>query len=294
MSLTIDPLHSKFAAEIGGVDLTTSVSDDDFAAIRDAIDTHSVLVFRGQDISDAQQVAFSERFGKLEQMLIGSMGGGTPIADLSNVDPETDEIIPPDDKRMVRNACNMLWHTDSSFKKVPSKFSILSGREVPETDGPTEFASMRAAYEALDASTKERIEDLVAIHSFAYSRSLVEDSMLSQEQKDEVPPVKQVLVRRNPDNGRKSLYLGSHAAHIIGMPVAEGRALLRDLLEQATKAQFIYRHEWRPKDLVIWDNRAVLHRARPWDFEQGRRVMHRTTVAGDCPTLEEPKVPSQN
>ncbi|MCG8546602.1 MAG: TauD/TfdA family dioxygenase [Alphaproteobacteria bacterium] len=290
MSLTIDPLHPHFVAEVSGVDLTAPMSDEDFAAIRKAIDTHAVLVFRGQDISDAQQVAFSERFGKLEQMLIGSMGGGTPIADLSNVDPETDEIIPPDDKRMIRNACNMLWHTDSSFKRVPSKFSILSGREVPEADGPTEFASMRAAYAALPEETKQRIEGLVAIHSFAYSRSLVHDSLLSQEQKDEVPPVKQVLVRQNPENGRKSLYLGSHAAHVIGMPVADGRALLRELLEHATQPQFVHRHDWRPKDLVIWDNRSVLHRARPWDFERGRRVMHRTTVAGDGPSVDEPTI----
>lgn len=286
MALAINPLHALFAAEISGVDLTAPVSDADFAGIRDAIDAHSVLVFRDQDITDDQQVAFSERFGPLERMLIGSMGGGSPLAFLTNVDPKTDAIIPFDDKRMIRNACNMLWHSDSSFKPVPSKFSILSGREVPNSDGPTEFTSMRAAYEELPEETKQRIDGLVAIHSFAYSRSLVDDTLLSQVQKDEVPPVKQVLVRRNPDNGRKALYLGSHASHIIGLPVSKGRALLRELIEHATQDHFIYRHDWRPKDLVIWDNRSVMHRARPWDFDRARRIMHRTTVAGDGPTVD--------
>ncbi len=285
MALAIEKLHPLFVAEISGVDLTRPVDDAMIEAIRAAFDEHSVLVFRNQDITDAQQQAFSERFGPLERMLIGSQGGGTPFALLTNVDPETGAVIPPDDRRMIRNAGNMMWHSDSSFKAVPALASILSGREVPDEGGETEFASLRAAYDALPEAMKRRIEGLVAEHSFAYSRGLVDPTILNQEQKDEVPPVLQSLVRQNPVNGRKAIYVGSHASHIIGMPVEEGRALLRQLLEHATQDRFVYTHKWRPKDIVMWDNRAVLHRGRPWDYMKYRRVMHRTTVAGRGPTV---------
>ena len=285
MPLKVAKLHPLFAAEVSGVDLTRPVDDRTIAGIRAAFDEHSILVFRDQDITDMQQVAFSERFGPLERMLIGSQGGGTPFALLTNVDPETGAIIPPDDKRMIRNAGNMLWHSDSSFKKVPSLASILSGREVPSEGGETQFASLRAAYVALPEAMQRRIEGLVAEHSFLYSRSQIDPSMLNQAQKDEVPPVQQSLVRQNPVNGRKAFYVGSHASHIIGMPVEEGRALLRQLLEHATQDRFVYTHKWPPKDIVMWDNRAVLHRGRPWDYMKHRRVMHRTTVAGAGPTV---------
>jgi alpha-ketoglutarate-dependent 2,4-dichlorophenoxyacetate dioxygenase len=285
MALEFEKLHPLFVAEVSGVDLTRPVDARTIDAIRAAFEEHSILVFRDQDITDAQQVAFSEHFGPLERMLIGSQGGGTAFALLTNVDPETDAIIPPDDKRMIRNSANMMWHSDSSFKKVPSLASILSGREVPSEGGETQFASLRAAYDALPDAMKRRIEGLVAEHSFAYSRSLVDPAMLNQEQRDEVPPVPQSLVRQNPVNGRKAFYVGSHASHIIGMPVEEGRALLRQLLEHATQDRFVYTHAWRPKDIVMWDNRAVLHRGRPWDYGTQRRVMHRTTVAGRGPTV---------
>jgi alpha-ketoglutarate-dependent 2,4-dichlorophenoxyacetate dioxygenase len=187
---------------------------------------------------------------------------------------------------MIRNAGNMLWHSDSSFKQVPSLASILSGREVPSEGGETQFASMRAAYDALSDAMKRRIEGLIAEHSFVYSRSLIDPAMLNDAQKAEVPPVPQTLVRQNPVNGRKALYVGSHASHIIGMPVAEGRALLKQLLEHATQERFVYTHKWQPKDIVMWDNRAVMHRGRPWAYLKFRRVMHRTTVAGGGPTVE--------
>ena len=286
MPLKIEKLHPLFVAEVTGVDLRQPVDDAVFSDIRDAFEAHSILVFRDQDIDDTRQIAFSERFGSLEQMLKGSMGDGTPIANLSNVDPQTDAIMPPTDKRAVRNSANMLWHTDSSFKRVPALASLLSGREVPPEGGETEFASTRAAYAALPDARKQGLDDLVAEHSFAYSRAKVDPAMLSQEQRDEVPPVPHPLIRQNPVNGQKALYVGSHASHILGRPVVEGRALLEELLDWATQPQFRYLHKWRPKDLVMWDNRCVLHRGRPWDFKY-RRVMRRTTVAGDGPTVSD-------
>ena len=290
MAIKIEKLHSLFVAEIVGVDLTRPLDDATVGEIREAFEEYSILVFRKQDITDEQQIAFSERFGPLERMLIGSQGGGTPIAFLANVDQKTGEIIPPDDKRMIRNACNMLWHSDSSFKKVPSLASILSGREVAGEGGETQYATLRAAYDTLPGDMKRRIEGLVAEHSFAYSRSRVDPTLLTDEMKNEVPPVPQSLVRQNPVNGRKAYYVGSHASHIVGMPVEEGRALLKQLLDHATEDRFIYEHKWQPKDIVMWDNRAVLHRGRPWDYMKYRRVMHRTTVAGRGPTVEDGRV----
>ena len=287
VSVRIEKLHPLFVVEVSGVTLAEDVDEETFAAIANALEEHSILVFRNQDISDDEQVRFSERFGPLERMLIGSQGAGTPLAYLTNVDRDSGEIIPPDDKRMIRNACNMLWHSDSSFKRVPARFSILSGREVPSDGGETEYASLRAAYEDLPDEMKSRIQGLVAEHSFAHSRSQIDPTLLDQTQKDEVPPVPQTLVRTNPVNGRKALYLGSHASHVYGMPLADGRALLRQLLEHATQDRYVYRHGWRRKDIVIWDNRAVLHRGRPWDYLAHRRVMHRTTVAGDGPTVSD-------
>jgi alpha-ketoglutarate-dependent 2,4-dichlorophenoxyacetate dioxygenase len=287
MAITLETLHPLFVAEVSDIDLTRPLDDGVVAALRDAFEEHSILVFRNQDIDDDQQIAFSERFGPLEQMLIGSQGAGTPIAFLANVDQDTGEIMPPDDKRMVRNLGNMLWHSDSSFKKVPSMASILSGREVVGDGGETQFATLRGAYDTLPDDLKRQIEGLVAEHSFAYSRSQIDPTLLTQEMKDEVPPVPQSLVRQNPVNGRKAYYVGSHASHILGMPVEEGRALLKHLLDHATEDRFVYTHRWRPKDIVMWDNRAVLHRGRPWDYLKHRRVMHRTTVAGLGPTVED-------
>lgn len=286
MPLKVEKLHPLFVAEVSGVDLQQPVDDATFSEIRDAFETHSILVFRDQDVDDTRQIAFSERFGSLEQMLKGSMGDGTPIANLSNVDPQTDSIMPPTDKRAIRNSANMLWHTDSSFKRVPALASLLSGREVPPEGGETEFASTRAAYAALPDKRKLGLDDLVAEHSFAFSRGKVDPEMLNQEQRNEVPPVPHPLIRENPVTGQKALYVGSHASHILGRPVEEGRALLEALLDWATQPQFRYLHKWRPKDLVMWDNRCVLHRGRPWDFKY-RRVMRRTTVAGEGPTVSD-------
>ena len=284
MPLTTRKLHPLFGAEIVGIDVR-SVDDRGFRAIVDAFNEHSVLLFRGQSLTDEQQLAFSERFGPLETTIrsIASQAG-TPIhvSNLSNVDADN-RLIPAGDKRNLFNAGNQMWHTDSSFKKVPALASLLSAREVPPEGGETQFASMRVAHERLPADMQRFLEGKVAVHSFAYSRGLVDDGLLPPEHAAQVPPVRQALVRANPANGRKAFYVASHACEIVGMPTEEARALLRELREAATRHELVYTHRWRVGDLVMWDNRCTLHRGRPWD-ERHRRVMHRTTVAGEGPT----------
>jgi len=197
---------------------------------------------------------------------------------LSNLD-EAGDVIPPEDRRMVFNTGNQMWHTDSSFKEVPATGSLLSGRQVPPEGGETEFASMRAGYDALPDERKEALEGLVCVHDFAYSRGLIDPNLLQERDKQEVPPVRQALVRANPATGRRNLFVGAHASYVLEMELDEGRALIRDLNQHVTQDEFVYRHQWRQFDLVMWDNRCALHRGRPWDPIYPR-VMHRTTVAG--------------
>jgi len=285
MSLTTRALHPRFGAEVVGVDVTR-VDEATFAEVVAAFEEHSVLLFRGQSLTDEAQVAFSRRFGPLEVTIrsIASRAETPPhIANLSNVDGEN-RLIPTGDKRNLFNAGNQMWHTDSSFKKVPAHASLLSAREVPPEGGETQFASMRVAYDRLPADMRAFLEDRVAVHSFVYSRGLIDDGLLPPEHAAQVPPVRQALVRANPVNGRKAFYVGSHACEIEGMPTAEARALLRELRETATRPELVYTHRWRVGDLVMWDNRCMLHRGRPWAESRYRRVMHRTTVAGVGPT----------
>jgi alpha-ketoglutarate-dependent 2,4-dichlorophenoxyacetate dioxygenase len=290
MGLSVRRLHPHFAAEITGVYLR-DLDDPTFAQLRDAFEEHSVLVFHDQHLTDDEQIAFTRRFGPLEETTrsIAQNARVAPqIADLSNVDAEG-RTLSADDRRMLYHKGNQLWHSDSSFKPVPAMASLLSAREVPPAGGETEYASLRAAWDALPQALQRRLEGMIAVHSFAYSRGLIAPGLLLPEQEAALPPVKQQLVRENAATGRKAVYLGSHASHIVGMPVDEGRRLLRDLLEHATQPQFVFQHRWRVGDCVMWDNRAVLHRGRPWDA-QYRRVMHRTTVAGDGPTVRDPIV----
>jgi len=284
VALTITKLHPLFGAEIGGVDTGRPMDDAMFGAIRAALDDYSLLVFHDQTLDDGSQVAFSERFGPLEKTISANAAGGTHFARQSNIDIDTGAVIPPEDRRMIYQKGNMLWHTDSSFKPVPSLCSLLSARVVPEAGGDTDFASARAAYDALPDATKARIEGLVAEHSLAYSRGLIGPDVLTEAQKNEVPPVRQAVVRANPANGRKAIYAGSHASHIVGWPAEEGRALLRELNDFITQPRFCYTFRWRAGDLVIWDNRCLLHRATPYDGTRYKRLMQRTTVAGDGPT----------
>jgi alpha-ketoglutarate-dependent 2,4-dichlorophenoxyacetate dioxygenase len=274
------------------VDLARPVDDATFCAIFDAFQEHSVLVFRGQRVTDDEQMRFSERFGPLETTLasIGQERRLHPnLVDLSNVDPDHDEkLMDWSDRRMVYQSGNQLWHTDSSFKPVPAMASLLSGREVPPVGGETEFVSMRHAYATLPEATRRRVDGRVVVHSILYSRSTIAKGLFDPEHERALPPVRQALVRANPVNGRKSIYIGSHAWYIEGMPYEESRRLLDDLAAHTTRPDLILQHRWSQWDLVMWDNRCVLHRGRPWDAAKHARVMRRTTLAGDSPTADPP------
>jgi len=286
MTLETRRLHPRVGMEIVGVDVT-HVSEAVFREIVEAFDEHSLLLFREQRLDDTSQIAFSRRFGPLETTIrsISSQARTRPeIANLANVDAD-DRLIPSGDQRNVYNAGNQMWHTDSSFKRVPALASLLSAREVPPEGGETEFASMRVGYEDLPAPMQRLLDGKVAIHSFVYSRGLVSDGLMPPDHAAQVPPVPQLLVRANPRHGRKAYFVASHACEIVSMATDDARALLRDLVERATRRELVYTHRWRPGDLVMWDNRCMLHRGRPWDESKYRRVMHRTTVAGDGPTV---------
>jgi alpha-ketoglutarate-dependent 2,4-dichlorophenoxyacetate dioxygenase len=281
MTITVTRFTPAFAARVEGADVRRPLPDDAWAAIRAAFEEHSVLVFPRAGLDDETQVAFSRRFGALEVTRSMNPAAGTPFARQSNLDIKTGEVIPPEDRRMIYQLANMLWHSDSSFKAVPSLCSLLSGRIVPPEGGATEFASARAAYPSLPADLRARVETAVVVHDFGWSRDQIRPGFFTAEERAVYPPVRHPLVRTNPVTGRRSLFLGAHASHVEGLPLEEGRALLRALLEHVTRPEFCYRHEWQEGDLVVWDNRCVLHRATPYDTTRHHRLMQRTTVSGD-------------
>jgi alpha-ketoglutarate-dependent 2,4-dichlorophenoxyacetate dioxygenase len=281
MTITLTRLAPAFAARVEGADIGRPLSDDTWATIRAAFEEHSVLVFPRAGLDDETQVAFSRRFGALEVTRSMNPAAGTPFARQSNLDIKTGQVIPPEDRRMIYQLANMLWHSDSSFKAVPSLCSLLSGRIVPPEGGATEFASARAAYPSLPADLRRRVECAVVVHDFGWSRDQIRPGFFTAEERAVYPPVRHPLVRTNPVNGRRSLFLGAHASHVEGLSLEEGRALLRTLLEHVTRPEFCYRHEWEEGDLVVWDNRCVLHRATPYDTTRHHRLMQRTTVSGD-------------
>ncbi|MGH7366941.1 MAG: TauD/TfdA dioxygenase family protein [Candidatus Rokuibacteriota bacterium] len=284
-TLSVTPVHPAFGAEVAGVDLTRPLAAAAFERIAIAFDDYSVLVFRGQTLTDAQQMAFSERFGPLETT-VRTLGKedrlGAHIVDLSNTD-EKGQLMGWADRRMLYQSGNQLWHSDSSFKPVPAHSSALSARVVPPEGGETEFASMRVAYESLDENVRRDLDRQIVVHSFGFSRSLIDPGIGSEINRD-YPPVRHALVRANPRNGRKSLYIGSHAWYVEGLGLDESRMLIARLLELTVRPDRVYRHRWQVGDLVMWDNRCALHRGRLWDSSRYQRVMHRTTVAGDAPT----------
>jgi len=289
MSIDITPLHPVLAAEVAGIDTTRALSHSALATIEAAMDRHAVLVFRDQRLTDEQQLAFSQAFGELE--FTNGTGISKPgeqrlhpaFADVSNVDKDN-QVLARDNRRRLYSLGNMLWHSDSSFKPVPAKYSILSGRIVAAAGGETEFADMRAAYDTLDDATKAEVQHLVCEHSLIFSREVMGFDDLTQAERATMRPVHQALVRMHPGSGRESLYLGSHIGTIIGWPMPEARAFIRDLTEHATQRHFVYAHRWRPFDLVMWDNRAVMHRVRRYDSTQVRD-MRRTTVADTVVTV---------
>jgi len=281
MAIVATRLTPHFAAQIDGADITRLLDDATWAEIRAAFEEHSILVFRGRTLDDETQIAFSHRFGSLEVTRSMNPAAGTPFARQSNLDIKTREFIPADDRRMIYQLANMLWHSDSSFKLVPALCSLLSARIIPPEGGATEFASTRCAYPALPEDMKRRVAGAIAVHDFSWSRDQIRPGFFTAEERATYPPVRHPLVRTNPVNGRPALFLGAHASHIEGMPIEDGRALLKALLDHVTQPQFRYRHEWREGDLVVWDNRCVLHRATPYDSTRYKRLLQRTTVSGD-------------
>lgn len=284
MPLEFRSLHPLYGVEIVGVDVAGPVADGVFAEIRAALDDHSLLLFRGLDMTDDRQIAFSERFGPLLRATSNNPTGGTPFSRQSNLDVKTGDFIPADDKRMRYQKANEQFHSDGSYRVVPSLCSLLSGRVVPPEAGATEFTTMRGAWEALSPERQKSLEGLIAEHSLFHSRSQVDPTVMSEEQKKEMPPVRQALVRTNPVNGRKSLFVGAHASHIVGWPVDEGRKLLAELMALCAEPRFVYSHQWREGDLVVYDNRCLLHRATPYDIARHKRILQRTTVSDSGPT----------
>ena len=290
MPITIRPLTPVFGAEITHVDLTRPLDDATFAEVENAFETYSVLVFPRQNLNDESQIAFSSRFGALEttQGHIGNNFQVKPISEISNLDP-SGKLMAADDPRLIFRLGQRNWHSDSSFKKVPAKASLLHARVLPPNSnecGQTQFASLRAAYDALPESRQREIETMAAIHHYAYSRRNTGIQLTNAEEDKRFPPVPQALVRVNPKNGRKALYVGSHASHIRELPEEQGSALLAELLEHATCVAFTYMHHWQVGDLVMYDNRAALHRARPYAITEHARILHRTTVAGEGSTVQ--------
>lgn len=292
MPITIRQLHDVFVGEVDGVDLTQPLSRDDVATLEAGMDRYAVLIYHDQNLTDEQQVAFSRNFGNLEDKTGGNITKpdqqrlAYELNDVSNLDADSKPLA-RDDRRRMFNIGNQLWHSDSSFRATPAKYSILSARVTPAgTGGNTEFADMRAAYDALDEKTKAEVEPLVCEHSLLYSRGVLGFDELSAEERVAFTPVRQSMVRTHPVTNRKSLYLSSHAGNIIGWPTPEARSFMRDLNEHATQPRFAYAHVWRQYDLVMWDNRQTLHRVRRFDDTQVRD-MRRTTVAGEAQTAEQ-------
>jgi alpha-ketoglutarate-dependent 2,4-dichlorophenoxyacetate dioxygenase len=275
--------------EVSGVDVSRPLAPEAVAAIEAGMDRYAVLVFHDQRLTDEQQMAFSRHFGALEDARGGNITKPEDrrlqagMNDVSNLGRDGAPMA-RDSRQRLFNLGNTLWHSDSSFRPIPAKYSLLSARIVNPVGGNTEFADMRAAYDALDAGVQAEIEDLVCEHSLMYSRGLLGMLEYAEEERAMFRPVRQRLVRTHPVTGRKSLYLSSHAGGIVGMPMPEARVLLRDLTEHATQPRFVYAHAWRPWDLVMWDNRQMMHRVRRYDDHQPRD-MRRTTVAGEAPTV---------
>ena len=293
MDVTIHPLHPMFVAEVGGADTGRSLEAAAVRAVADAIDRYAVVVFRGQDLDDERQMAFARQFGELEHPRSGRaavMRRLRPeMSDISNLD-EHGRLRGRDDPRRFDQLGNRLWHTDGSFRRVPAALSMLYAHRVPRPGalgkGETEFADLRAAYDALPETTKAEIEHLVVLHDIAWSRAQLGFTDLLFGEKDVLPPVPQRLVRTHPGSGRKTLYLAAHASEVVGWPLPDGRLLLRELIEHATRREFVHRHEWREGDLVIWDNRCTMHRGRHFD-EREVRDLRRVTTRDVASTLQQ-------
>jgi alpha-ketoglutarate-dependent 2,4-dichlorophenoxyacetate dioxygenase len=281
------PLGPDFGVEVRGVNLIDVASSDSaYRAARAALDEHSILLFRGQEVTDDVQAAFSRAFGPLERVKVGSVGAGTFYSRLHNMAPDG-SLVPPTHRQALTARANQLWHTDSTFKPTPALASVLSARIVPEHGGETEFTSTRQAWSRLPPATQARLRDAVVTHSYANSRDQIDPALLTPAERAALPPVRWRMTWRNPANDRTALYIASHAYAIDGMGDNEAKALLAKLIEDATRPEFTYRHKWRPGDVVMWDNRATMHRGRTWPNDQARSVVRTTISALDADGVAE-------
>ncbi len=292
MTITLNPLHPVIGAECSGVDISRALTREEAAAIDAGMDRYAVLVFRqGTPLTTEQQKAFTLNFGESEapytqiQAAHGVRWNNPALADISNLTP-SGGLLDRDDRKRLSGLGNRMWHSDSSYKAIPARYSLLSAHVLPPEGGDTQFADMRAAYDMLDARTKTVIEDLVCEHSRIFSKGALGIPFTEKELHD-FAPVRQRLVRTHRVTGRKSLYLSSHAGHIVGWPAPEAQILLRELTEHATQQEFVYTHRWQVGDLVMWDNRTTMHRARAYDDMVYPRDLRRTTVTDGVPTVEQ-------
>ena len=281
MSLTLTPLTPGFAALASGIDISRPLAPDAVRAIEKAMDDYGVLVFRNQPMEQSEQIRFARCFGPLDLGLRRVKGGPhrfdyAELADISNVKADG-EVADRNHAKIVGNIANQLWHSDSSFQRPRAKYSMLSAVTVPGEGGQTEFADLRSAYDRLPDSLRRRIAGLKAVHYALHSRFLLGDTDYTEEQRNAIPAVEWPLVQTDPRSGRKILFVGIHACEVVGMTLAEGRMLLLDLLEHATRHEFVYRHEWQVGDLVMWDNTATLHRGRSFDYDARRELRRATT-----------------
>jgi alpha-ketoglutarate-dependent 2,4-dichlorophenoxyacetate dioxygenase len=291
--MNVTPVHPDFVGEVSGIDISVPLSSEQVAAIESGMDRYAVLVFRDQPLTDEQQCAYSRNFGELEATLIAQMSkpnerrlGPVEMGDISNLDA-SGKMRERDDNRRMYSLGNRLWHADASFRATGAGYSLLSARVVPDYGGNTEFADMRAAYDALDAETKALVADMVTEHLIAYSRGELGFDEYGEGNADKIRPVRHSLVRTHPVTGRKSLYLSAHIGTIVGWPVPEARGFIRDLTEHATQPRFVHAHQWRVNDLVMWDNRTTMHRARRYRDLREVRDLRRTSIKGTGLTAEQ-------
>jgi alpha-ketoglutarate-dependent 2,4-dichlorophenoxyacetate dioxygenase len=280
------PLHAEFGARASGVDLSQPLTDSIFEAIDFAINQYSILLFENQNMNDSAHLDFTRRFGQLEEEHVTYYSKGEVIylGRVGNIDDDGNKVT----LRQIKSSTgNEMWHSDSSFREIPAMYSILSAYEVPDEAGETEFASARAAYQRLDASTRELIDSKTGIHDYIFSRTKVGEDAVTPSQRTYMHPVRQRLVRQNPVTGEKNVFVGSHVKEIEGMPDDEAKPLIESLIEEVTRPESRYRHQWQVGDLMIWDNRCVLHRGCGYDAEKYRRRMHQTRVRGLGPSIAE-------
>jgi len=290
--MDVVPLDAGFGAELRGVGLADVASDDAaYAGVRAAFEEHSVLVFRGQEVTDEIQLTFSRRFGPPEVTKVGSQGTGSHFVILSTIGPDG-KVVPPDHRLSLRNKANQLWHTDSSFKRVPALTSILSARIIPANGGETEYVSTRLAFERLDPGLRTRLQNSFAWHDYAHSRGQIAPDLASPEERAALPPQCWRMVWNNPVNGRGAIYLASHAGAVEGMEKAAGEKLIDELMAFATAPGTSYLHQWRKGDVVMWDNRATMHRGRPWPAHEARLMVRTTISATEADGIDTMRPPS--